>query len=43
MIVDFIELKYESLKEQAEFVPKEQRKEWNAKQVRANGVVAYHN
>jgi len=43
MKVDFIELKYESLREQAEFVPKEQRKEWNAKQVRANGVVAYHN
>ena len=42
MAVDFTEIKYESLKNQKEFVPREQRKEWNAKQVRVDGVNAYH-
>lgn len=42
MKVDFIELKYESLRDQKKFVPREQRKEWNAKQVRVDGVNAYH-
>ena len=42
MAVDFTEIKYESLRNQKEFVPREQRKEWNAKQVRVDGVNAYH-
>ena len=42
MAVDFTEIKYESLRNQKEFVPREKRKEWNAKQVRVDGVNAYH-
>ena len=43
MEVDFVEVKYESLKDLDEFVPKEKRKDWTLKQVRVNGVLAYHN
>ena len=43
MEVDFVEVKYESLKDLDEFVPKEKRKDWTLKQVRVNGVNAYHN
>ena len=43
MAVDFIELKYESLKDLDEFVPKEKRKDWTLKQVRESGRNAYHN
>jgi len=42
MKVDFTEVKYESLKDLTEFVPKEQRKDWNVKQVRENGKNAYN-
>ena len=37
MKVDFTEVKYESLKDLTEFVPKEQRKDWTIKQVRVDG------
>ena len=43
MKVDFIELKYESLKDLDEFVPKEERKDWTLKQVRESGRNAYRN
>ena len=43
MEVDFVEVKYESLKDLDEFVPKEKRKHWTLKQVRESGVNAYHN
>ena len=43
MKVDFIELKYESLKDKKEFVPKEKRKDWTLKQVRESGRNAYRN
>ena len=43
MVVDFVELKYESLEDQEEFVSKEQRKDWTGKQVRISGRTAYHN
>ena len=43
MEVDFVEVKYESLKDLNEFVPKEKRKDWTLKQVRESGRNAYHN
>ena len=43
MAVDFTEIKYESLEDQEEFVPKEKRKDWTGKQVRISGRTAYHN
>ena len=43
MAVDFVELKYESLEDQEEFVPRKQRKDWTGKQVRISGRNAYHN
>ena len=43
MAVDFVELKYESLEDEEEFVPKEKRKDWTVKQVRISGRTAYHN
>ena len=43
MAVDFVEIKYESLEDQEEFVPKEKRKDWTVKQVRISGRTAYHN
>ena len=43
MEVDFVEVKYESLKDLDEFVPKEKRKHWTLKQVRESGRNAYHN
>jgi len=41
MEVDFVEIKYESLKDLDEFVPKEKRKDWTLKQVRESGRDAY--
>lgn len=43
MEVDFVEVKYESLKDLDEFVPKEKRKDWTLKQVRESGRNAYRN
>ena len=43
MEVDFAEVKYESLKDLDEFVPKEKRKDWTLKQVRESGRNAYRN
>ena len=42
MKVDFTEVKYESLKDLTEFVPKEKRKDWTLKQVRENEKNAYN-
>jgi len=42
MEVDFVEIKYESLKDLDEFVPKEKRKDWTLKQVRESGRNAYN-